>query len=68
MMNQWLCILSQSLLSPETGDGFRPWIAAVILIVSVIVLVVMIVLSKRGDSDSKEESYRESFQDEDDIE
>ena len=61
-MSQWiLAAMNQGVMSPVTGDGFRPWIAAVILIASVIVLVVMIVLSKRGDSDSKEDS----FQDED---
>lgn len=42
---------------PVTGDGFRPWIAAVILIVSVVVLVTMFVLGRHKDSkeDDKDE-------------
>lgn len=48
--------------SPVTGDRFRPWIAAIILIVSIIVLVVMILIGKN--SDSKDDSY----QDEDESE
>ncbi len=42
---------------PVTGDGFRPWIAAVILIVSVVVLVTMFVLGRH--KDSKEEEYKD---------
>lgn len=45
---------------PVTGDRFRPWIAAIILIVSVIVLVTMLVIGKNKDS------QEEDYQDEDD--
>lgn len=38
---------------PVTGDGFRPWIAAVILIVSIVILVAMIVMGKRSGDDSE---------------
>ena len=59
-MNQYLmAIMNSNVISPGTGDQLRPWIAALILIVSVIVLVAMIVLSKRPDSKD------DSFQDED---
>lgn len=47
---------------PVTGDGFRPWIAAVILIVSIVVLVAMIVMGKRSGDDSEQD---DSYQDED---
>lgn len=47
---------------PVTGDGFRPWIAAVILIVSIVVLVAMIVMGKRSGDDSGQD---DSYQDED---
>ena len=47
-------------ISPMTGDKVRPWLAAVILIVSIIVLVVMILVSRRpGDSDKEDETYRD---------
>lgn len=47
-------------ISPMTGDKVRPWLAAVILIVSIIVLVVMILVSHRpGDSDKEDETYRD---------
>ena len=57
-------IASTFVSSPITGDGFRPWIAAVILIVSVIVLVAMFVISRRSDTD-KDSGSEDSFQDED---
>lgn len=44
---------------PVTGDRFRPWIAAIILIASVIVLVTMLIIGKNKDS-------QEDYQDEDD--
>ncbi len=44
---------------PATGDGARPWIAAVILIVSVLVLIGLFVLGKRPDKQD------DTFQDED---
>lgn len=45
---------------PVTGDGFRPWIAAVILIVSVVILIAMIVMGKRSGEDSdSDDSYRD---------
>lgn len=45
---------------PITGDGFRPWIAAVILIVSIVILVAMIVMGKRsGDDSERDDSYRD---------
>lgn len=45
---------------PVTGDGFRPWIAAVILIVSIVILVAMIVMGKRSSDDSeRDDSYRD---------
>ena len=50
-------------VSPVTGDGFRPWIAAVILIISVIVLVGMIIFSRKDDSGESGKS--DSFEDED---
>lgn len=50
-------ILSQMLAAPVTGDGYKPWIAAVILILSVIVLVILILVSKR--SDDKEDTYQD---------
>ncbi len=50
-------------VSPVTGDKFRPWIAAVILIVSVIVLVGMFVFSRKDDSESP--SSGDSYEDED---
>lgn len=58
MMNMDM-LLNQILTTPATGDGNKPWIAAVILILSVIVLVTLILFSKR--SDNKEDT----FQDED---
>lgn len=45
--------------SPGTGDEFRPWIAAIILIVSIIVLVALFLVRKRNDSGE------DSYQDED---
>lgn len=56
LINEWLLA---GLLSPGTGDEFRPWIAAVILILSVVVLVVLFLVRKRGDSGD------DSYQDED---
>lgn len=53
ILNQWYM---QGLSSPQTGDGFRPWIAAIILIVSVVVLVVLFLVSKN--SDHKDDSYQ----------
>lgn len=61
-MNQiWNFIVGQASISPITGDGFRPWIAAVILIVSVIVLVALILVSKR--SDNKDSSFQDEDED-----
>lgn len=56
LINSWMLA---GILSPETGDGFRPWIAAIILIVSVIVLVALILVSRRNDNGD------DSYQDED---
>lgn len=50
-------IVNQLLATPMTGDGYKPWIAAVILILSVIVLVTLILVSKR--SDSREDIYQD---------
>ena len=50
-------------LSPVTGDKVRPWIAAVILIISVIVLIGVFVFQKR-DKDSGDSS-QEEYKDED---
>lgn len=50
-------------LSPVTGDNVRPWIAAIILIVSVVVLIGVFVFQKK-DKD-KEENGQESYEDED---
>ncbi len=47
------------LSSPITGDGFRPWIAAVILIVSVVVLLVMMLAGRHSDRSDR------TFEDED---
>lgn len=54
-------ILSQIPATPMTGDGYKPWIAAVILILSVIVLVTLILASKR--SDSREDTYQDEDED-----
>lgn len=53
-----------SLVSPATGDGIRPWLAAIILILSIIVLVTMVLISRRSGSEDKPE---DTFQDEDDT-
>lgn len=45
------------LASPATGDGSRPWIAAIILIVSVIVLISLFLLGRK--SDKQDDSYRD---------
>lgn len=60
-MNLWnICGNIMAWISPMTGDKVRPWLAAVILIVSIIVLVVMILVSRRpGDSDKEDETYRD---------
>lgn len=50
-------LLNLLLTSPVTGDGYKPWIAAVILILSVIVLVVLILFSRH--SDDKENTYQD---------
>lgn len=50
-------IVNQLLATPMTGDGYKPWIAAVMLILSVIVLVTLILVSKR--SDSREDTYQD---------
>lgn len=50
-------IINHVLAAPVTGDGYKPWIAAVILIISVIVLVVLILASKR--SGTGEDAYRD---------
>lgn len=50
-------------MTPGTGDNFRPWIAAVILIVSIIVLAGLFLFSRKDNSDrSKSE---ENYEDED---
>ncbi len=48
------------LQSPATGDEFRPWIAAIILILSVVVLIVLFLVRKRSDDS------QDPYQDEDD--
>lgn len=49
-----------SLLPPVTGDGIRPWLAAIILILSIIVLVTMVLISRRsGGEKGQEDSYRD---------
>jgi len=58
-----LAAVMTQVLSPVTGDKVRPWIAAVILIVSVIVLIGVFVFGKR-DKDS-EDSSQEEYKDED---
>lgn len=52
-----------TILSPITGDGIRPWLAAIILILSIVVLVAMVLLSRRSGNGEKPE---DTFQDEDD--
>lgn len=55
-------------ISPVTGDKVRPWLAAIILIVSIIVLVVMLLVSRRsGDNDKDNEAYRDEDGDEKDL-
>lgn len=54
-------MLNQMTAVPVTGDEYRPWIAAVILILSVIVLVTLILVSKR--SDDREDTYQDEDED-----
>jgi uncharacterized membrane protein SirB2 len=56
-------LLRLAAVSPLTGDSFRPWIAAVILIVSIIVLVGLFVFSRKDTEDKQEKM--DSFEDED---
>ena len=52
LWNTWETMIAW--ISPATGDKVRPWLAAVILIVSIIVLVVMLLVSRRsGDNDQR---------------
>lgn len=50
-------------LSPITGDKVRPWVAAIILILSVIVLIGVFVFQKK-EKDNDEVS-KEVYEDED---
>jgi LPXTG-motif cell wall-anchored protein len=50
-------------LTPQTGDQFRPWIAAIILIVSVLVLVGLFVFSRKDKEDEPEQT--DSYDEED---
>ena len=56
-------IIQTVMMSPVMGDKFRPWIAAVILIVSVIVLIGLFVFSRK-DEDGKEDT-KPTYEDED---
>ena len=63
LWNKWETMIAW--ISPATGDKVRPWLAAVILIVSIIVLVVMLLVSRRsGDNDKGNEAYRDEDEDE----
>ncbi len=56
-------VLQSLAMSPVTGDKFKPWIAAVILIVSIVVLAGLFLFSRKDDTDqSKTEN---SYEDED---
>lgn len=50
-------------ISPITGDKFRPWIAAVILIVSIIVLAGLFIFSRKDDT--KQSESKDFYEDED---
>lgn len=45
-------------ISPGTGDQFRPWMAAVVLIVSVVVLVSLII-SNRKENQEERNDYKD---------
>ena len=51
-------------ISPITGDGFRPWIAAIVLIVSIIVLIGLFVFGRK-DGDEKDKQEQVEFEEED---
>ena len=57
-------LLDMLVISPVTGDGFRPWIAAIVLILSIIVLIGLFVFGRR-DGEEKDKTQQIEFEEED---
>ncbi len=42
------------MITPMTGDRFKPWLIAICMIASIVVVVGLVVLSVKGKNDNKD--------------